>query len=217
METTEDQPTIDTEAQIIDKPIPATVKARNYAPFMNKTIQLTMGGANDITVTATVDKLELNTVKFAFDGIPNAVKNGSTTPLYNVLAYTGNSDIAAAIPIYAERSVTKPSEMNIDVGNLVNGDLFVKFAVDGQNAFDAQAIYRFALIALNSEGKVINLKPYNLDGSSLTSSATATYMIYGGRQLDTDEAIAEGLDVSKAADDSGEFMLREFRSIVTLN
>lgn len=217
LETTEDQPTIDTEAQIVENPIPATVKAKNFAPFLNKKVQITMGGADDITVTATVDALKLNTVKFAFDGIPNALKNGNKTPLYNVLAYTGNSDVTAATPIYVERSVTKPSEMNIDVGNLVDGELFVKFAAEGQDVFVANAIYRFALIALNSEGKVLNLKPYNVDGSALASSATASYMIYGGRQINTDEAIAEGLDVSKAADDSGEFMLREFRSIVTLN
>ena len=32
-----------------------------------------------------------------------------------------------------------------------------------------------------------------------------------------EEAVAEGLDVTKAADDSGEFMFRQFRSIVPLN
>ena len=214
----EDQPVIDVNAQVVTSDILRdTIKAKKYDAFIEAPAKITMDDNSEISVTATPDSVSVDSFTFAVHGIPEKVKVGTQSSYYSLLAYTGDEDPAKAKLLYADRKSDKLTEMKLNVGDLVDGQLYVKFASDGNGAVSTSQIYRFAIIAMNSEGKAINLKPYTQDGAELSANNVASYMIYGGKQLTAEEAVAEGLDVLKAADDSGEFMFRQFRSIVPLN
>lgn len=219
LEDSIDQPVIGNDAQPITEGVIAdTVKTKNYDAFLDKSVKVSLGADSDVDVTATVDGITLNQVTFTIGGFSaDKVQIDGQSSGYSVLAYTGNVDPSQATLIYADRTSDKPTEMKLDVSKLINGELYVKFVADGNEVAASDTIYRFAIMAFNSEGKLITLKPYTTDGASLSASNVASYTIYGGKQVNTAEAIAEGLDVSKAADDSGEFMVRQFRSIVPLN
>lgn len=219
-DTSVDQPTIGNDAQLITEGVIAdTVKAKNYDAFLDETAEIFLTDDSEIDATVTVDGITIDYITFSIKGMNDKVQIGSQSSYYSLLAYTGNADPAQATLLHAERSNEKITKMKLSVGDLIDGELYVKIAADGNSTVDTSQIYRFAIIARNSDGKNITLKPYTKDGASLSVTGATSYMIYGGRQFNTAEAEANGIDVSKAAqgDTSGEFMKRQLRSFVYFN
>lgn len=156
-------------------------------------------GTSDAGATVTLDSISIR-----LDG------GVTTTGYYTVLAKSGD-DI-----VYVAQDTAPITGFNLNPTALTSGALTVKFGgKDLTTAASDNATFKFAFVALNSDGKAIKLLPYG-DAATMTTDSDSIdqYVVYGAKIVTAAQAEAAGYSVATG---ETECAIRSFRTFVPLS
>lgn len=154
--------------------------------------------------SASGETVTLDSISIRLDG------GVTTTGYYTVLAKSGESIV------YVAQETAPITGFNLNPTALTNGALSVKFGGTGlTTAKSDDATFKFAFVALNSEGKAIKLVPYG-DTATMTTEADSIdqYVVYGAEIVTAAQAEADGYSVATG---ESECAIRSFRTFVPLS
>lgn len=156
-------------------------------------------GTSDAGATVTLDNISIR-----LDG------GVTTTGYYTVLAKSGDNIV------YVAQDTAPITGFNLNPTALTNGALTVKFGgTDLTTAVSDNATFKFAFVALNSDGKAINLVPYGNAATMATlSDAINQYVVYGAEIITATQAKDAGYAIAAG---ETECAIRSFRTFVPLN